>query len=182
MPGQAVAGAEAVLKQLLHERLGIGQGEQAGADITGRRHAQRTAQPPRAAAVVGDGNHGGQVAAVFLQLPQHGGEAGPPSHGYQGWPSIQIALGVKQFDQGLAAAPRQEHLPGGSRSTLQSQEAGEQPGNQEEQAVRRPAPVRQEPGCAAAENVKVVRTGQKDKAHQGHPEAAQGQEKPPLNL
>ena len=59
---EARARREAVLHELGHERLGIGQRGDAVADVPGRHDAELLAQPAAAAAVVGHRHDGGDVA------------------------------------------------------------------------------------------------------------------------
>ena len=80
LPGQRAVG-KAVVEQLLHGGLGIGQRHDAVADIARRQHSQILAQHAGAAAVVGDGDDGGDILRVGLQAPQHGGQAVPAADG-----------------------------------------------------------------------------------------------------
>ena len=80
LPGQRAVG-KAVVEQLLHGGLGIGQRHDAVADIARRQHPQILAQHAGAAAVVGDGDDGGDILRVGLQAPQHGGQAVPAADG-----------------------------------------------------------------------------------------------------
>src|SRR5204862_119763 len=73
--------AEAVLEQLLHQRLGVRQRDQAVPDIAGREHVEVAPESAAAAAVVGYGDDGRNVTGVFLQSAEHGGEAGATSRG-----------------------------------------------------------------------------------------------------
>ena len=69
------AGREAVLHELGHERLGVGQGGDAVADVPGRRDPELLAQAAAAAPVVGQGDDGGDVGRVALQAAQQRREA-----------------------------------------------------------------------------------------------------------
>ena len=72
---QAAVVGEAVLEELAHQRLVVGERDQAVAQVAGRRHAHVAAQQPGAAAVVGHRHDGGEVAGVRLEAAQQGGEA-----------------------------------------------------------------------------------------------------------
>jgi hypothetical protein len=68
--GRSVDAGKAVLQQLCHERLRIGEGDDAVADVANRRDPQLRAQYPGRSAVVGDGHDSGEVAGVFLEPSQ----------------------------------------------------------------------------------------------------------------
>ena len=74
VPLEAAVG-EAVLEQAAHERLVVGERDEAVADVAGGRHPQVAPQAAGAAAVVGHRDHGGDVAGVLLQAAEQGGEA-----------------------------------------------------------------------------------------------------------
>ena len=64
--GQHAGAAEAVLqerRQLLRALLRAGQGGQRHAQVAGRQDRHLAADPAGGAAVVGDGDHGGELAA-----------------------------------------------------------------------------------------------------------------------
>jgi hypothetical protein len=67
---------EAVLEEVGHQRLRVGEGGDAVADVAGRDHVQVAAQPAAGAAVIGDGDDGGEVGRVLLEPAQQVGEAG----------------------------------------------------------------------------------------------------------
>ncbi|MNC93187.1 hypothetical protein D3C83_97590 [compost metagenome] len=58
---------EAVLKEAGDERLVVGQGDEAVADVAGSRDVVGGADAPRAAAIVGDGDNGGERDVVPLE-------------------------------------------------------------------------------------------------------------------
>ena len=66
---------EAVVEQLSHQGLHVGQGFQAVSHVPRRQHPQFLAEYAGAAAVVRHRDDGGEVVGVPLQTPQHGGEA-----------------------------------------------------------------------------------------------------------
>ena len=83
LPGQPPrAAGKSVAEQLLHHRLGVGQGLHAVTDIPRGRHAQILPQHPRPAAVVGHGDDGCEISGVQLQAPQHGGQPRPTADGH----------------------------------------------------------------------------------------------------
>jgi hypothetical protein len=76
-----VAVGEAVLEEAAEERLVVGEGDEAIADVAGRQHPQLAAQPPGRAAVVGHGDDGRDVDRRRLEPAQQRGEAGAPAEG-----------------------------------------------------------------------------------------------------
>ena len=68
---------EAVLEQLAHQRLGVGERRDAVADVADRRDAELLAQHAGRAAVVGDRHDRGEVARVLLEAAQERRQAGP---------------------------------------------------------------------------------------------------------
>jgi hypothetical protein len=86
---QAPPGMKAILKQAAEKSFVLGQGHHAIADVAGRKDTILAAKAPRAAAVIGNGNDGGEavdglelaggfVAAArqeLLKAPQQGGKA-----------------------------------------------------------------------------------------------------------
>ena len=70
--------------------------------------AQLRAQLARRAAVVGHGDHGGDVAGDLLEAPQQGRQAGAAADGHDARTARQRALLVHQLDERLAA--RRERL------------------------------------------------------------------------
>ncbi len=61
---------EAVLQQLGHQRLRVGQGGDAVADVAHRRDAELLAQPAGRPAIVGNRDHGRDVARVLFDPAQ----------------------------------------------------------------------------------------------------------------
>ena len=98
---EPIAGAEAVLEEARHERLGLGQGGQALADIAGGDDAEVLAEASRGAPVVGHGDDGGEVAGVFLEPPEEHGEPRSPTDSDDAGAAAEHALGV----EGLGHAP-----------------------------------------------------------------------------
>ena len=95
---------KAVGEQPLHDRLHVGQGLHAVADIPGGRHADVPAQHAGAAPVVGHSDHRRQVFGVFFQSPQHGGQPCPPADGGDlraALPLVQIWNGVRHSGTSL---------------------------------------------------------------------------------
>ena len=98
---EPIAGAEAVLEEARHERLGLGQGGQALADIAGGDDAEVLAETSGGAPVVGHGDDGGEVAGVFLEPPEEHGEPRSPTDGDDAGAAAEHALGV----EGLGHVP-----------------------------------------------------------------------------
>ena len=74
LSGEA-AFTEAVSQQGLNGRFGIGQSLQTVADIARRKHTEFLAQDAGAAAVIRNGDDGGEVCGIFFQTAEHGGQA-----------------------------------------------------------------------------------------------------------
>ena len=72
---EAVAVLEAVLEEGAHQRLRLGEGGDAVAHVSRREHAHVLAQAAGGAAVVADGDDGGEVGGVLLEAEELG-EAG----------------------------------------------------------------------------------------------------------
>ena len=70
---QAAARLEPVLEQAGEQRLLVGEGRQAVANVTRGLHPQLPTQHATAATVVGHGDYGGDVAAIALQATEQGG-------------------------------------------------------------------------------------------------------------
>jgi hypothetical protein len=105
--GLAVAG-ESVLEQLAHQRLRIRQGHDAVADVAHRRNAQLLAQPARRSAVVGDRDHGRDIAGVLLDPAQQRGQAGSAADDDDLRAARQEALLVDDLDEWLIALGGEE--------------------------------------------------------------------------
>ena len=60
---------------------------------------QLTAQHPAAAAIVGNGDDGGDVAAIALQATQEGGQAGTAADGHNAGPAAESPLGQQGIHQ-----------------------------------------------------------------------------------
>ena len=101
---------EAVLEDLAHQRLGVGQGRDAVADVADRRDAELGPQHARRAAVVGDGHDRGQVAGVLLEAAQQRRQPGPATDGHDPRPARQEALLVDELDQRLLGIGRSERI------------------------------------------------------------------------
>lgn len=130
--GQAIAKTK--LKQLHHLRLGIGQGDQAVADVAGRQDMQLLAELAGGAAIVGDGDDGGQVAGVALEAAQQGREARAASQDDEAASLREFALLIDQVHQAAGGALRVENAGQGGDQFAQSQQAQQRPGAGQEQA------------------------------------------------
>ena len=100
---EAGAGREAVLHELRHQRLGIGQGGDAVADVARRHDPQLLPQPAARSAVVGDRHDGGDVGRVALQAAQQGGQPGAAADRHDPRPAREVALGVEHLHHRVAA-------------------------------------------------------------------------------
>ena len=105
MAGDAVAGlvAEAVLEELRDEVLGVGESGDAVADVAGRDDVEVAAQLAAGAAVVGDGDDGGEVAGVALEAAQQRREAVAAADGDDLGAAVLGALRPDAVDEVLAA-------------------------------------------------------------------------------
>ena len=115
-PRLSADAGEAVLEQLAHERLGVGERGDAVADVADRRDAELLAQDARRAAVVGDGDDRGEVARVLLEPAQEGREAGPAADRDDPRPAGEEALLVDQLDERLVR-PRRSGTARSGRAT-----------------------------------------------------------------
>ena len=106
---QAGARREAVLHELGHQRLGVGQGSDAVADVAGRDDPELLAEAAAAAAIVGDGHDGRDVGAVPLQPPQQRREAGAAADRHDPRPARQVALRVQHLEDAVVAADEGRH-------------------------------------------------------------------------
>ena len=61
--------------QLLHDLVGVGQGQHAVPGVSGGQHAQILSEHAAAAAVVRHGDDGRDVPGIALQAPEHGGKS-----------------------------------------------------------------------------------------------------------
>ena len=112
MPAQgARPGPEAVGEHLLHQRLRLGQRDQALARVARRGDAELLAQPPRAPAVVGDRHDRRDVHGVLLDPAQERRQAGPAADGDDPWPSPAHALAGEVLDDAALPVARAEHDP-----------------------------------------------------------------------
>ena len=101
----SVAGSryrEAVLEQVLHQGLRVGEGHDAVADVADGRDPELVAQDAGRAAVIGDGDDRGQVARAFLEATQQDREARPAADRHDARPAGQGSALVHQLDERLA--------------------------------------------------------------------------------
>ena len=101
---------EPVLEELVHERLGVGEGGDAVADVPDGRDPEALAQHAGRAAVVGDRDHGRQVAGVLLQAAQERRQARAAADGHDPWATGQEALLVDELDERLAGLVGSERI------------------------------------------------------------------------
>ena len=83
LPRQSSLGIT-VGKQSTHERLLVGQGLHAVADIPRRGHTQLLPQGARAAAVIRHRDNGSEVIGAVLQSTQHGRQSVSAANGHNG--------------------------------------------------------------------------------------------------
>ena len=69
----------------------VGERGQGHPQVAGGQAAEFASQPPRGAAVVGHGDHGGQPVRDVAQGPQGGGQAVPAAQGHDGRPLLAAA-------------------------------------------------------------------------------------------
>ena len=74
--------AEAVLQERAHQRLHIGQRDDALAEVAGGQDAQVAAQPARAPAVVGHGHDGREPGGIVLEAREQDRQPGPAANGH----------------------------------------------------------------------------------------------------
>ena len=116
---QPAAGGEAVLEEAGEQGFFGGERCKAVADVPGWKHPQLPPQSAAAAAVVGHGDDGGDVAAVTLQATQEGRETGAAADGHDVGAAVEAALGAESIHQhrvlvwgeGLLDRPETAALP-----------------------------------------------------------------------
>ena len=101
---------EPVLEDLAHQRLGVGEGHDAVADVADGRDAELVAQDAGRAAVVGHGDDRGQVARVLLEAPQQRREARPAADGHDPRAAREEPLLVDQLDERLVRIGRAQRI------------------------------------------------------------------------
>ena len=101
---------EPVLEQAAHERLGVGEGDDAVADVPDGRQTQLRAQHARRAAVIRHGDDRGEVGGVLLEAAQQRGEAGPAADGHDARAAGEEPLLVDDLDHRLVAVPEGERV------------------------------------------------------------------------
>ena len=102
VPLQPSALAEAILEELGGQRLGVGQGGDAVAEVARRQHPQLPPEPSRGAAVVGHGDDGRDVGGVFLEPPEQGGQAVSPADGHHLRTPFALMVSVNRVHHVLA--------------------------------------------------------------------------------
>ena len=101
---------ESVLEDLAHQWFGVGQRDDAVADVADRRDPELVPQHARRAAVVGHGHDRGQVAGVLLEATQEDGQAGPTADRDDPRPAGEEAPLVEELDQRLVRIGRPERV------------------------------------------------------------------------
>ena len=105
-----------MVHQLLHHRLGVGEGDQAVADVAGRLDAQLAAEAPGTPAVVGHGHDGGDVVGVVLDAPDEAGQAASAADDGDSRPGTEDALQVQGLQEAAAAGAAGETVEGECQS------------------------------------------------------------------
>ncbi len=101
---------EAVLEDLAHQRLRVGQRHDAVADVADRRDPELLAQDPGRATIVGDRHDRGQVAGVFLEAAQERGQPGAATDRDDPRAASEEPLLVDQLDQWLVRIRSTERI------------------------------------------------------------------------
>ena len=106
--GKLALAFEAILEELLHQRLGIGQRDETVAQVARRDDAEVLAQPAGRAAVIGDRHDSRDVRGRSLDAAQEHGEAVAAANDGDVRPLAEAALLVDDVDEALRII-RQEH-------------------------------------------------------------------------
>ncbi len=118
---EAAASCEAVLEQSCQQWLLGGECRQTVADVSGGQHPEFPTEHAAAAAVISNGDDGGDVTAVALEAAQQGGETGAPSDGDDVRAAVQPALGSQGIHQNRVLVRRQGLLDGAEAAALAPQ-------------------------------------------------------------
>ncbi len=141
MPGEApVVVAEAVLEELAHRRLGLGERDEAVADVADGRDPELVAQAARRAAVVGDRDDRGQVGAVLLEAAEQDRQAGAAADRDDPRAAGEESAAVDEVDERLVGAVRERPQQGAQDAVRPVAEEGGAAGDED----GRTHPVRQE--------------------------------------
>ncbi len=104
---------EPVLEQPSHQWLGIGEGHDAVAQVADRRDPELGSEHAGRAAIVGDGDHRGEVRRVLLETTQQRRQARSATDRHHPRSACQEALLVDHLDHRLVLVPeRGMGLPG----------------------------------------------------------------------
>ena len=108
--GAAADAREAVLEQLAHQRLGVGERDDAVADVAHGRDAELGAEHARRAAVVRHRDDRREVGRVLLEPAQERREARPAAHRDDAWPAREEPLLVDDLDHRQLPVPERERV------------------------------------------------------------------------
>ena len=140
--GAVVGAGEAVLEDVVHQRLRVGERRDAVADVADGRDAQRFAQHARRAAVVGDRDDGRQVAGVLLEAAQQRGKPRPAADGHDPRAAREEPLLVDELDErGRVRVRASERVHEGADHLDRADDEDRQPDAADDQPAQR---VRQE--------------------------------------
>ena len=133
-PDERSLTAEAVLEELGHQRLGLGERGEALADVAGREHSILLAQPAARAAVVGDGDDRDDVAGVLLDASEQRREPGAATDRDQARALGEEPVLVELFgESAVGAASSGEERPEDRAAELVEAEDDEPDADQREQ-------------------------------------------------
>ena len=113
----AVEGAffETMVEELLHQRLGVRERDQALTEVTRRKNSIFVAQPARRAAVVGDGHDRGQVGGVGLEASQQRAQTGAAADRDDARPAAAQPECVDHLDHAARVRPGEKWTEDGLR-------------------------------------------------------------------
>ena len=142
---------EAMVEELLHQRLGVRERDQALAEVAGREDSILVAQPARRAAVVGNRHDRGEIGRVGLQAAEQRAESGAAPDRDDARPASAKAECVDDLDNASRVRPGKER----SEHRLRELQVAEgKQANTQHSEDRRARPVRPELECDVVELVR----------------------------
>ena len=175
---EAETGFEPVGEGALHQRLGLGERDEALASVSGRRDVELRAESPGAPAVVRHGDDSCDVVGVLLQAAQCCGEAGAAADG----DDAQTAAAGAMPGEAVDDAPPSLRVPGSLGDAPVEHDRGandhEHPdaaearatGNRPERAGEVDSSANTGNPCSLAELKEGCRYAQRDNQHPGDAE------------
>ena len=109
MAGELALALEAVLEELFHQRLRVGQRDETVAQVARRDYAEVFAQPARRATVIGDRHDSRDIRRRRLDAAQEHGEAVATADDGDVRPLAEPALLVDDVDEALGFIRQQHH-------------------------------------------------------------------------